>query len=442
MKIFATSLEGFVPIDITKTLVAFMDFCYIARLDAITESSLNALDSALEQFHRYRKIFQASGVRPTGFSLPRQHSLVHYRHHIEKFGAPNGLSSSITESKHITAVKKPWRRSNRHEALGQMLVINTRNDKLAAARVDFSDRKMLHGTCLSEALWKLRNDHTGDDLEDDDDDDDDNDDDNGQDLSADGDDDLTGPVDDELPVSSKVSLARKPGKFFSSSQLQSFLTAMQLVHILWDRFGNLVNTSSRKTLKHLFGFSCFIKKTLVSLDPPLPFLLAQVSTSPRVYLCSTPPKPFFPPRVINLVSTDRTAKQSGPPAVGKQVGSQHPVGTAFSLPLGQTWRGQGVLTLQEFTYSSRLHLMTGYSNVPSSTNFASRSLNPTRTMASGCSNPTIAQMDSGSCPLFMLIPSSEPHIFYQSSRTTPPYQGRLISLTHSTCSGLSISTNT
>ena len=133
MKVFVTALEGFIPTDITKTLTAFLDFCYIACQDVLTEDSLDTLNNALGRFHHYRKFFQETGVRPTGFSLPRQHSLTHYCHHIKNFGAPNGLSSSITESKHITTVKKPWRRSSRYEALGQMLTINTRNDKLAAA---------------------------------------------------------------------------------------------------------------------------------------------------------------------------------------------------------------------------------------------------------------------------------------------------------------------
>ena len=60
-----------------------------------------------------------------------------------EFDAPNGLCSSITESRHITAVKRPWRRSNRYEALGQMLLANQRLDKLAAAKVDFWSRGML-----------------------------------------------------------------------------------------------------------------------------------------------------------------------------------------------------------------------------------------------------------------------------------------------------------
>ena len=155
--VFVTALEGFVPFDITKTLMVFLDFCYIACQDVLTEDSLDALDNALGRFHHHCKIFQETGVHPTGFSLPHQHSLVHYHYHIKKFGALNGLSSSITESKHITTIKNPWRRSSHYKALGQMLAINTWNNKLAAARIDFSLCGMLNGTCLSEALKQLQN---------------------------------------------------------------------------------------------------------------------------------------------------------------------------------------------------------------------------------------------------------------------------------------------
>ena len=39
-------------------------------------------------------------------------------------------ATSITENKHIFAAKKPWRRSSRFEALGQMLLTNQRLEKL------------------------------------------------------------------------------------------------------------------------------------------------------------------------------------------------------------------------------------------------------------------------------------------------------------------------
>ncbi len=115
------------------------------------EASFEELERTLTRFHTLRTVFEDVGVRPDGFSLPRQHSLVHYIRGIKMFGSPNGLCSSITESRHITAVKRPWRRSNRYNAMGQMLVTNTRLSKIAAARVEFGRRGMIHGDVLTAA---------------------------------------------------------------------------------------------------------------------------------------------------------------------------------------------------------------------------------------------------------------------------------------------------
>ena len=106
------------------------------------------LTNALKHFHDHWVIFEECGVQADSFALPRQHALSHYPSLIWAFGAPNGLCSSITESKHIKAVKEPWCRSGHHEALGQMLLTNQWLDKLAVSRVDFRDRGMLDGTCL------------------------------------------------------------------------------------------------------------------------------------------------------------------------------------------------------------------------------------------------------------------------------------------------------
>lgn len=112
---------------------------------------LSELKDALERFYHYREIFKDLGVCD-GFSLPRQHSMKHYLSLIRLFGAPNGVCSSITESKHIVAVKRPWRRSSRFQALGQMLLTNQRLDKLAAARTQFTERGLLDQNFLAEAL--------------------------------------------------------------------------------------------------------------------------------------------------------------------------------------------------------------------------------------------------------------------------------------------------
>jgi hypothetical protein len=131
-----------------RAISAFMDFCYLVRRSVIDEDDLVDIDTAVANFHHHRVAFNR--VRPDGYSLPRQHSLKHYRFLIQEFGAPNGLCSSITESKHIKAIKEPWRRSSRFEALPQMLVTNQRLDKLAAARVDFQARGMLKTPLLGE----------------------------------------------------------------------------------------------------------------------------------------------------------------------------------------------------------------------------------------------------------------------------------------------------
>lgn len=94
------------------------------------------MDDTLNQFETKRFIFEDTGVRPDGISIPRIHSLQHYKEMVQLFGAPNGLCSSIVESKHIRAVKKPWRKSNKHHALGQMLLTNQRLDKLARYKAE------------------------------------------------------------------------------------------------------------------------------------------------------------------------------------------------------------------------------------------------------------------------------------------------------------------
>ncbi|KAJ7328054.1 hypothetical protein DFH08DRAFT_916752 [Mycena albidolilacea] len=136
-------MKGLVPPQIVEALGAFVDFCYLVRRSDFDEDTLDAIDASVANYHERREIFRDLRVRPDGFSIPRQHAMVHYRPNIEKFGAPGGVCSSITESHHITAIKKPWRRSSRYETLSQMLLTNQRLDKLSAARANFVERGMV-----------------------------------------------------------------------------------------------------------------------------------------------------------------------------------------------------------------------------------------------------------------------------------------------------------
>jgi hypothetical protein len=145
-----------------KAISAFLDFCYIVRQPSLNEADLRALDDALERFCRHRDIFVTTGICPDGISLPRQHSLQHYHRHIVQFGAPEGLSTSITESKHIDAVKKPWRRTNHFEELKQMLLINQRMDKLAAFRARLFGEGLLNVPLVPEGTEAIAMDSDSD----------------------------------------------------------------------------------------------------------------------------------------------------------------------------------------------------------------------------------------------------------------------------------------
>ncbi|KAN0081189.1 hypothetical protein V8E55_008813 [Tylopilus felleus] len=147
MKVYLPAIEGHVPHDVVRALRALLKFCYLVRHNIITDTTLAAIKETLERFHQYRQFFYPDIM--STFSLPRQHAMTHYPDLIHLFGAPNGLCSSITELKHIKAVKRPYRCSNHHNALGQMLVINQQLDKLVQCRVDFNQRRMLDGTCVS-----------------------------------------------------------------------------------------------------------------------------------------------------------------------------------------------------------------------------------------------------------------------------------------------------
>jgi len=152
LQVYLLAIEGYVPDEMVQALHAFLEFCYIAQCNIHDTHSLAALDDALQQFHNHCEIFCTSGVHTEGFNLPRQHSLIYYLKLICDYGVPNSLCSLITESKHIKAVKEPWWHSSCYEALSQMLLTNQCLDKLAAARADFAEHGMLHGTCLS-GVW-------------------------------------------------------------------------------------------------------------------------------------------------------------------------------------------------------------------------------------------------------------------------------------------------
>lgn len=152
MQVFLPAIVGYVPDKMVQCIAALLDFCYLARRPAHDTRTLQAMQESLARFHELRVVFEEAGIRPNGFALPRQHALVHYVRSIQLFGSPNGICSSITESRHISAVKKPWRDSSRNNPLGEIIRKITRLSQLAAARIEFGRRNMFYADVLTHAL--------------------------------------------------------------------------------------------------------------------------------------------------------------------------------------------------------------------------------------------------------------------------------------------------
>ena len=54
------AIQAFVPSQVVQTFTAFLEFCYIARRNVITEDSLKQLDMALHRFHEAHEVFSGT----------------------------------------------------------------------------------------------------------------------------------------------------------------------------------------------------------------------------------------------------------------------------------------------------------------------------------------------------------------------------------------------
>ena len=142
---YLAAISGHLPPKMVQCLASFMELCYLFRQNAITTTDIKQIQYELDRLCQLREVFIEADVR-ADISLPRQHALLHYVTGIMNFGSPNGLCSSITESKHIVAVKNPWRRSSHYKALAQMVCTINRLDKLAALRRVYVRQGMMVGT--------------------------------------------------------------------------------------------------------------------------------------------------------------------------------------------------------------------------------------------------------------------------------------------------------
>lgn len=154
MKIYLPAIEGHVPAKMVHTVCNLIKFSYLVHCDVHNTESIQAIDAALKSFHNNQEIFRMSGIIHH-FNYPHQHSLKHYIAIIYAYGSPSSLCSSITENKHIKAIKNPWRHSNHYKAMKQMLLMDQHLDKLSASCTHFKSNNMLEGDCLTDTLAQL-----------------------------------------------------------------------------------------------------------------------------------------------------------------------------------------------------------------------------------------------------------------------------------------------
>ncbi|KAI5992849.1 hypothetical protein EDC04DRAFT_2872713 [Pisolithus marmoratus] len=111
MKVYIAAIEGYVPEEIILTFSSFLKFCYLVCRNVITEPTLITIKDTLTSFHSHHGIFHDTGV--------------HYPYLICQFGVPNGLCSSITESKHIKAHEQTLKNMGFWEGIACRMCLGT-----------------------------------------------------------------------------------------------------------------------------------------------------------------------------------------------------------------------------------------------------------------------------------------------------------------------------
>ncbi|KAI6009449.1 hypothetical protein F5J12DRAFT_905037 [Pisolithus orientalis] len=142
MKVYLPAIEGHVPTEI------------LVHCNVLIEETLVAVQDTINHFHKYWEIFCQSGTIQT-FSLPHQHAMKHYPDLIHLFRVLNGLCTSITESKHIDAVKDPHQQTNCNKLLGQMLIINQCLDNAVAHNINLLCSEMKQAKTMTDLAIEL-----------------------------------------------------------------------------------------------------------------------------------------------------------------------------------------------------------------------------------------------------------------------------------------------
>lgn len=121
--------DGKSPVRLVQAVRALLDFVYLAQYPLHSTESLDALEDALEEFHRNKEIFVELGIREH-FHFPKLHFLRHYRMLIERLGTADNFNTEFTERLHIDFSKDAYRASNKKDEFPQMALWLERKEKV------------------------------------------------------------------------------------------------------------------------------------------------------------------------------------------------------------------------------------------------------------------------------------------------------------------------
>ncbi|KAG1843935.1 Zn-finger domain-containing protein [Suillus subalutaceus] len=119
-RVFMGVLAGAVQPTVIQAARAVLDFIYYAQFHAHTSQSLDALESALHEFHDHKHIFVDLGVH-NDFNIPKMHSMQHYVVSIKSRGSADGFNTEFPERLHINFTKNMTKWLARQEAVDQFM---------------------------------------------------------------------------------------------------------------------------------------------------------------------------------------------------------------------------------------------------------------------------------------------------------------------------------
>ncbi|KAG2157803.1 uncharacterized protein EDB93DRAFT_1246845 [Suillus bovinus] len=117
--VFMGVLAGAVQPKVARAARAVLDFIYYAQFHSHTLQSLNALQSALDEFYEHKHIFVDLGVCGD-FNIPKLHSMVHYIKSIKSRGSADDFNTEFPEQLHIDFAKDAYQATNWKDYVVQM----------------------------------------------------------------------------------------------------------------------------------------------------------------------------------------------------------------------------------------------------------------------------------------------------------------------------------